>query len=1516
MTRKQTVPLAFVLIFFVFSLYGGGCDSGNAPRRVPHHLPELTTTYPSAITGSAVKGPIFDATIQLFYFGEDGAEVEIVSSSAPVRTDSSGAFSFPIDGNELMGNVLMGITSPLIVRSSGGTMYSTSVGSLELEAIIADPQPLTFNNVELTCHLSLPSSVAAGLLRNYAEYIGTAPTLDDANEFMDLVESQLRVDLTEDPADTTTLIGMFNDSIDMNLDLEGIPASANVAAVQDLIDYFIANISSSSGLLDDQMDDTGIDIPASFTGDLSSLFTGPADFILMSLVSDKEYIENNAIDTANITVTLMDAAGRPYQDLDSIDLGKVVDNAPGILTSAGLSYARGEVRGELTSLPTGETGEVLIRAEYVLANINEISLEIGVSVLDYATDNDGDGLSDGIESETRYILIDTGGFGLETFADKLEKRGVWSDPGVADTDMDGLDDYTEYLLNTDPRSADTDGDGLTDEEEVNRWKTNPLTVDSDYDAGGLDARSPNPWLFDGSELAVYRTSPSLQDTDADGRSDFEEIFLLDRNPLVSNLPKLEMEIMDAVDVRLDVTYAEEAGSSYEYGSEMMKSEEKSHSYYNEKSMEVGIEIGFTKKFGTTDSGVEGHIDFHANYGRKWSTTDTSSHTTQESHSEYTTDSRTRTETAATGSMTTGIRLTNSSNIAFSLSKMGITVRHGEQAWDEEKNELVNFFRTLATLVPSLGDGVTLAPGESTPVLQVAATGLNPDRVKAFLKRPDSLYLEDGYFEMEDANGVNFNFLKEITATRTATVIIDPGQNNTEEYRVATNVQRGEGGTYLGVPLGDVLSNTLDIDFTTIGRQRLDDSAPSNERVLFRLRDLENNLDNPDADFWAVVHESENPPAGIYDFEEIPVQAGDRVLLIYVRDTDQDGVIDLEEEHYGTHVTTCFSDTDCDNDGLTDSEELAGWQVSWTDSSGGIHEYDVVSDPTNADQDQDGWNDSDEKNAGTGVGTDPSNPDTDRDGMPDGSDHYPLDQAKVLYVDQNRPEPDPLSPDYCVTPGTCWSNAFADLQAALDIADDGYDTQGENEGDDDVAEIWVAAGIYHPTECAEDPCTSTERAVSFELVPNVGLYGGFVGGENKREQRNSDPRINGTELSGDLLGDDVDFPGDYLDNTHTILKAGDLCTQSTVIDGFLISGAYNNTAVNTETTDGGGMMIWPDGAVTLRNLFFQHNQSNHHRGAGCIRIADGADNSPEITISNSVFSDNIAIMGGAITLGYHRKLRVEACQFFANWGYWGGAINAQRDSSLIINKSDFYHNTTSEEQTGHYCGGAIRISSKTARIEYSRFIGNEARYRGGAIYGNNAGNVEILQCLFSENEVTWEDTNEYTGGGAICFVDGTSLSVVNSTIINNTAAIYASPNARGGGILGVNNFKSIRIENSILWNNKARNLNRFGWQVSYVTSGYDDMSFYSNSIEGLDDHSFSIKAYGNTGDDPMFNDSNGVTLQAGSPCIDTGNTYADYQHLTSGFQTLPYRDLAENLRIVDGDADSIADVDMGAYEYQP
>lgn len=111
-----------------------------------------------------------------------------------------------------------------------------------------------------------------------------------------------------------------------------------------------------------------------------------------------------------------------------------------------------------------------------------------------------------------------------------------SDPDSKDTDGDTLSDYEEVVYsNTSPTNKytrglsvtdaddDFDEDQLTNKEEMAR-KTEPLIADTDWDG-----------LNDYDEINVYFTDPLVADTDGDGISDGSEIKLkLDPNKTATN----------------------------------------------------------------------------------------------------------------------------------------------------------------------------------------------------------------------------------------------------------------------------------------------------------------------------------------------------------------------------------------------------------------------------------------------------------------------------------------------------------------------------------------------------------------------------------------------------------------------------------------------------------------------------------------------------------------------------------------------------------------------------------------------------------------------------------------------------------------------------------------------------------------------------------------------------------------------------------------------------------------------
>lgn len=171
-------------------------------------------------------------------------------------------------------------------------------------------------------------------------------------------------------------------------------------------------------------------------------------------------------------------------------------------------------------------------------------------------DTDGDRYLDGSEIELSSDPLDPNSYPSDQ--DKDGMPDAWEEKynlnpqdasdGSTDLDVDGLNNRAEYYYNTNPVLQDTDGDILLDGREV-QIGTNPRVHDVDFrdenqngvddawemqyfnelfsELGGRDYDSDG--LSDKLEYD-YKTNPTLKDTDGDGLSDSEEIFVYNTDP--------------------------------------------------------------------------------------------------------------------------------------------------------------------------------------------------------------------------------------------------------------------------------------------------------------------------------------------------------------------------------------------------------------------------------------------------------------------------------------------------------------------------------------------------------------------------------------------------------------------------------------------------------------------------------------------------------------------------------------------------------------------------------------------------------------------------------------------------------------------------------------------------------------------------------------------------------------------------------------------------------------------------
>ncbi|MCA9014978.1 MAG: hypothetical protein KDA77_06555, partial [Planctomycetaceae bacterium] len=282
-----------------------------------------------------------------------------------------------------------------------------------------------------------------------------------------------------------------------------------------------------------------------------------------------------------------------------------------------------------------------------------------------------------------------------------------------------------------------------------------------------------------------------------------------------------------------------------------------------------------------------------------------------------------------------------------------------------------------------------------------------------------------------------------------------------------------------------------------------------------------------------------------------------------------------------------------------------------------------------------------------------------------------------------------------------------------------------------------------------------------------------------------------------------------------------------------------------------------------------------------------------TLNQLIFRDNNAdFLGGAIVSA--GQLDISDAQFLNNHaGFQGGAIYQYQDTATVTR-------TTFTENMSDGRAGAVYVdAAATFNVSQSLFNSNAAGSRGGAIY--NAG-------VASSTNVTYSGNHAASRGGAI-FNTGT-LDVLNNTLTLNTA------DQSGGGISNdsaVIPTAMVTLVNTIVAGNSGA-LGNDDLGGAYNTDGLSFNNLIGNigAATGLTDGvNGNIVGSLVSPVDPKLGillDNGGPTkthtLLFGSLAIDAGRN-----------SSAPVVDQRGLTRVVDGNLDTIATVDIGAVELQ-
>ncbi|MEO0424511.1 MAG: hypothetical protein AAF184_19395 [Pseudomonadota bacterium] len=519
--------LVLLMSALALAACGGGGSGGGAALAPPvaQQNPPPSEDAGAAmirITGQAVKSEIDGATVRAFYVDEAGEQVELAAANAPVITAADGAYSLDLDPEALQA---LG-DRPVIVETTGGRMGADG-SAPPLRAVLADPA--SAEEAEgATLHLSFASTVAAGLV---TRALAEDPATSAAQMLLARVEEELDIDLADNPADRSTDLAQLNQFVDDNLGLADDPLRNDL--VGELAEYFVANLSSSSGKFDGMMESAsspGVDVPASFidasTPGLSAAFGAGEDvFSLVRARTDKAAIENSGVDFAWVTVEVLDAENQPVADGTEVFFKLLSGQA--ILSYNTVETLGGEARINVTSI---WPGDLLIEASSEGADDQMVTAQVAMTVVDEVPDvADTDKprvVAAGAVSNTEILVVFSEAMrGGEDGANDPNRYTIAARP--ADTGVVGSavavlskaellpPEFTTVRITTFSQSEITYSVKVTDVKDV---AGNTMEEPIPGVTPGID--DPSSGVY----VGLAPTPADIKDTDGDGISDTDEQF--------------------------------------------------------------------------------------------------------------------------------------------------------------------------------------------------------------------------------------------------------------------------------------------------------------------------------------------------------------------------------------------------------------------------------------------------------------------------------------------------------------------------------------------------------------------------------------------------------------------------------------------------------------------------------------------------------------------------------------------------------------------------------------------------------------------------------------------------------------------------------------------------------------------------------------------------------------------------------------------------------------------------------